>query len=188
MRCRLMPAAPPSGKVEADRTDCGGRGVYLGRKHVSPGGFEMERKPEREARQDPKVETQRDAEICKHGANVVAGPAQVCKLCGSPDCPGVKSGNVRQSIKLGKAFDSPPYGLAEVWCHGGARMLLPGFTEESDVVTDIIWWRGGGSSWLDITDWLNERGIRMRDGGAWTWPRVRAVVKFVYRDQWLLTD
>ncbi len=35
---------------------------------------------------------------------------------------------------------------------------------------------------------LDPEGIRTRDGAAWTWPRVRAAARFVYRDQWLLAE
>ncbi len=153
----------------------------------------MENIPSGQARQTPNVETQRAPETCEDGQNTAVKPAEagsvrLCEVCGNPDCPGAKSANVWQAIRRGRALDVPPYGFTEAWCHGGGRMLLPGLTEESNVVTDIIWWRGGRASWRNITDWLNERGIRMRDGGAWTWTRVRAVAEFVYYDQWLLVD
>lgn len=112
----------------------------------------------------------------------------MCEVCGEPDCLGAKSANVWQAIRRGKALDSPPYGFAEAWCRGGRRMLMAEGAEESEVVTNIIGWRSCGVTWRRITYWLNEKGIRMRDGGAWTWTRVRAVAEFVYYDQWLLVD
>ena len=133
----------------------------------------MERKPRREAGQAP---------------NAGARPERVCKLCASSDCAGAKTVNVWQAIRRGRALDVPPYGFAEAWCHDGGRMLVSGVTEESEVLKNIVMNRSCGVPWRRIAAWLNEEGIRMRDGGEWTWPRVRAVLRFAFRDQWLLPE
>lgn len=153
----------------------------------------MQRMDRGKARQCLAAETQRETETREDGADAAVRPAelrlgQVCELCGSSDCPGANSANVRQAIRRGKALDAPPYGFAEAWCSDGGRMLVSEGAEESEALQNILMHRSCGVPWRDIADWLNEVGIRTRDGGPWTWPRVRAVARFVYRDQWLLPD